>query len=364
MREDLGLQKEASIVSTINALIALRMKAVYDNGTFQSELYFIRLKERIQGLPKLSEKIDPSLNFLVIHRSVVNKTAGMWLRTHCGNKDFQLNNLEICTGLCVRYLQEIPYLENQVHQCSFCKNNKNKVDRFGHHYISGCASDVNSPAGTPLKAQRHAAHDRLRYALYNIAKKSGVFAVQEKTGMFDESNLTPADVYLEHRNGVAINTKTAADLAVVGVLGGSQGGKLFVEGVTDKVKVLNDKEKLHDRRANKVRDGKNNKYQQACLNIGVNFVPFIMSTTGKIHKDGVALLNKLADHASEIRHIDQKTLFRYYKKILSVTLIKEITRCAHVKSVARATRCQNPQYMVSLMRQDNLVTLDEACQYS
>ncbi len=42
------------------------------------------------------------------------------------------------------------------------------------------------------------------------------------------------------------------------------------------------------------------------------FVPFVMYSTGRIHKDAMAFLKKLARHAHDVRNIPEATLLKYY----------------------------------------------------
>lgn len=57
---------------------------------------------------------------------------------------------------------------------------------------------------------------------------------------------------------------------------------------------------------------------------GMTFVPFVIYTTGKIHKKAQRFLEKRAEHAAERRFIAPSVLKNYYTKLLSVALIKRI----------------------------------------
>ncbi len=57
-----------------------------------------------------------------------------------------------------------------------------------------------------------------------------------------------------------------------------------------------------------------------------------MYSTGRIHKHACKFLYQLANHAKDIRNLQEKTLINYYVKLLNFALIKEATHTICVKS--------------------------------
>ena len=105
-----------------------------------------------------------------------------------------------------------------------------------------------------------------------------------------------------------------------------------------KDKILHKDNEIHDVRAVEAKKRKIRDYGELCQNAGIEFVPFVISSTGKIHAEGISFLKKLATHSSEVRKLPFDTLFRYYKKVLSVALIKQVTHTIYIKAIAKASR--------------------------
>ncbi len=85
------------------------------------------------------------------------------------------------------------------------------------------------------------------------------------------------------------------------------------KGFEDKRAIAKEKEKI-------------SKYNLACKQRGVTFVPFVMYSTGKIHKGAMRFLKKLATHATDKLNIPTSTLLNFYIKMINFALIREATR--------------------------------------
>ncbi len=140
------------------------------------------------------------------------------------------------------------------------------------------------------------------------------------------------------------------DLRVTTPFEGTKSGNLSAPNFSGDV-IPND---LHDKRAGLAYKEKLEKYQRACANLGrseLHFLPFIISSTGKIHKEGKKFLKELAAHGSEVRTVPQNTLYNYYLKIISISFIKLITRIIYAKATAISSgNTFNPRKM---LRQGN-----------
>ena len=82
---------------------------------------------------------------------------------------------------------------------------------------------------------------------------------------------------------------------------------------------------------------KEKKYKAICKQRNITFIPFIVYSTGKIHKDGMAFLRSLAKHAQDVRQISQDTLVKYYVKCLNFALIKQVSYSIYAKTVESMT---------------------------
>jgi hypothetical protein len=194
------------------------------------------------------------------------------------------------------------------------------------------------------------------------------YSVREPYHLFNASNERP-DIYVKFGDNVEINKPYAVDLTVVCPFIGSESGRLSVPDkpkdtasvqVHDRFRetLLQANNKIHEKRAEEAKKEKVRKYGDLCKNIGVEFVPFVITSTGKIHSEGISFLKKLASHASEVRNIPFGILFKYYKKILSVSLIKQVTHTIYTKAIARLSR-NNSNNLDDVIRDTNILAAEE-----
>ena len=149
-------------------------------------------------------------------------------------------------------------------------------------------------------------------------------------------------------------SESLVDLAVVSPFEGVSRGRLQVPSSSG-----GNLENLHNKRAVKKVNEKQLKYAHAIQQLDrreVKLVPFVISNTGTIHKDGMSLLKKLADHSSEFRRIPKNTLLNYYLKMISLTYIKSISRTIHTKAIsAFSGNFTNPR---ANLRNGNLIATE------
>jgi hypothetical protein len=91
--------------------------------------------------------------------------------------------------------------------------------------------------------------------------------------------------------------------------------------MTASEKLLQANNKIHNKRAEEAKKEKIRNHGELYKNIGVEFVPFVITSTGKINAEGISFLKKLASLVFEERNIPFGILFKYYKKILFISLI-------------------------------------------
>ncbi len=107
----------------------------------------------------------------------------------------------------------------------------------------------------------------------------------------------------------------AIDLTIVSPFSGVQKGVLSVS----QAEVLNP-----NKRADDAAELKRGKFQALCTARRHEFVPFVIYTTGKLHKDADKFLGMLADYAAERRRIPAGTLLNYYRKLLAICLVNRL----------------------------------------
>ncbi len=223
-----------------------------------------------------------------------------------------------------------PLIPEREH-CPLCGKHDCKIDKTGHHFISGCSREVEGVNGAAMRAQRHANHDHLRQTLYLCCKHAMTYAQEEPAHLFPtaDASLRP-DLLVSFP--IDLENKTfALDVTLVCPFTGAQKGQLALP-LSD-----NQDAKLCDVHARNRAKLKRDKYGQVCKDRGIEFVPFVMYTTGKIHSDAKSFLKKLASHAAEQRKIPEGVLYRYYLKMLSVTLVQRIGYTIRTRAMACTT---------------------------
>lgn len=207
---------------------------------------------------------------------------------------------------------------------SFCSKDRprNTVDKTGHHFINGCVRDSDNSLASSSKprAHFHATHNFLRHTLFNCCKHSFSPAMEEPKHLFigaaDSRKRPDIHVSLSVKSTPFVNF--AVDLTIVSPFVGVQGAQGGLQNPSDN-------QVLHpNKRADDAADKKREKYSDLCSHQALKFVPFVMYTTGKLHKEAEDFLELLAEQAAERRHISANVIKNYYLKLLSVCLVKRI----------------------------------------
>ncbi len=322
----LKLAAVATDEQVVEELERLQRKAKEADTTFQNELYLMKTADREAELELM---FNESRLKMVHYKSLINETAGKWLQVFPRYKDLAISSEDYSIGLCFRYMLDIPVIRDR-ELCPYCRKRDVYIDRKGHHFATGCARDVEGSNGATIKAQRHANHDFLRHSLYNICRHSMSYSVEEPRHLFiDADNRTRPDLLVAFNKNL-VTTNYALDLTIICPFDGA--GKGNLRTTTDDCNA----------RADKAARDKSTKYQQMCQQRQMKFVPFVVYSTGKVHKDGVRFLEGLAAQAEEKRRIPKHILYKYYLKILSVCLVR---RLGHTIS-CRATGSFSRNYRV------------------
>jgi hypothetical protein len=342
LTEYLGLPETTSLLNIVNALVRYRKQAIRDRSTFQSSLYLLlnNKKDKKEELEQLLIDADPTQCRLMSYRNTLNSSAGMWLRTRCQFDKFHMSNNEFCVALCLRYHLKIPLIRNTERQCPCCKGKKKgpnrgeikyKPDAYGHHFASACMNDIQGEDGSKQSAQPHAVHDSVRNQLYQLLVQAlAMDVIQEPESML---RIEGANKQLRPDIGATLLSKDmqhvryAIDVGLTSPFIGSREGKIEVDHHPTKPELT------HNKRAFDRKQSKLDKYQEVCRLKNCVFIPFIMYTTGKIHKNGINLLRTMARNASEHRDIPEQTLFKYYIKVLNFTMIKSVAKVICLKAV-------------------------------
>ncbi len=205
--------------------------------------------------------------------------------------------------------------------------------------------------GKPLKAQRHSNHDFLRTTLYNCCKHAMTRAYEEPAGMFlDAVKKDRPDLSVEFPNAEGRLLRFAVDLTIVCPFEGS--GKGVLEPANVPGTFTGEK---HDYKAYCAANTKKNKYGAHCKASEIILIPFVMYTTGKLHKTAYDWLKQMSRYAGPRRDIPNNTLFRYWLKVLSVQLVKRIGYTIHHRAMAMLSGNMN---LRAAIRNGNAVALE------
>ena len=198
------------------------------------------------------------------------------------------------------------------------------MDSKGFHLIT-CKTDAKTKNGVRQGHQIHAVHDQLCYTLYRITKHANTRSLMEPEGWLykpdtNEHVVPDLQVKLSSTTQYPSTRTFAVDLSLACPFKGSESGNIAIPAEPK------DHEKITDNEIHKLalirKKTKIAKYGPAC-GTHTTFVPFIITTTGKIHSDGYKFLELLADHAAETRNeLDSTPFFHYYLKLMSVELMK------------------------------------------
>ncbi len=314
----LDLPAQSPINQILDALNKLKVKSIKDRCTFQSALYLTKTTKRHAELIDTLKREDPSLLRLASYLNILNESSGMWLRAQCKNEYYRLSNEEFCISLCLRYHLKIPLIHDMAH-CPCCSNAQDqqrqcKPDLYGHHFISACLKDITTAQGYGQAAQPHAIHDAIKLELKLIASHAQSPCILEPQDLLhnpDAATQIRPDMVMDIAASNMTHKKYAIDVSIVCPFDGSKSGKLQITRTDDNMPKYN-------ANAENKASTKNNKYKKLCDDRGIVFIPFIIYSTGKIHNDGLKLLQKLATtpKVSHTRGNDKRNSLRNFDEIL------------------------------------------------
>lgn len=69
---------------------------------------------------------------------------------------------------------------------------------------------------------------------------------------------------------------------------------------------------------------KKQKYSTIADDNDLDFLPFVIESTGKIHPDSLSLLQKLSQASEIFWRIPHKTIYKYWLRLLSITLQRSL----------------------------------------
>ena len=160
-------------------------------------------------------------------------------------------------------------------------------------------------------------HDALVQEINGMLRYAGHRTKTEERNLFvngnpDQKKLSP-DISINNYGNTA---KLLLDITVRSTLINHNNGDL--------VAITNGNIERVGKQALNGANSKNHKYEALSIANGFSFKPFCFETNGFVHEESVNFIKEIAGVCSRVQNIRSDVLFRYFMKILSVTLQKGI----------------------------------------
>ena len=277
--------------------------------TVQGQLVKMLSEKRHQQLMEDLERQD--INHFAWFNSLQNRESGLWLEVLPTAKRLSMGNNTYRTALRYRLFFRAERMIDGL-RCTCAA--RATLDKTGHHLACGCGQD----------GQRCTTHGSVVQELDEILRYSGLWMKREEYNAFrrevPDSNLRP-DISIMNPTG-SDTSQMCLDVSITSTLKGVQNGRL--QGLT-----LADA-KDRGRPARKAYTGKENKYKEVCKANRFSFQPIIFESSGYVHDQTAAFIQKIAQEAENTRKIPHETLYIYFMKRLSfrlqVSLAESITK--------------------------------------
>jgi len=250
----------------------------------------------------LSPEIGPQSISSAAHfnwiTSLQSKEAGLWLTVY-KTKGFKLSNEEFQVALLHRCFGVQPSLMPNL-KCK-CGNGDGHVDNRGHHLITGCSRE----------GVRQATHDSITSQLYNILRMYGIYSRKEvcpfkRTHPKSKKRL---DIVIAEGQ-LGSDKKILLDVTITNPVNSHTRGR----------RVSQNSAAIH------AHTKKLNKYSAYAADENCVVKPMVWESTGSLHPDTIHLLKCVAGVDGSNVCLDSKNLYRYWMRMISVTLQRSIAR--------------------------------------
>jgi hypothetical protein len=231
--------------------------------------------------------------------SLRDSTAGKWLETCPKTDKFNLTNSQFVVSLRYRLMLDQPLI-CEGSKCSCIR--RPLLDTFGHHLATACGKD----------GCRIATHDSIVLVLKEMLGRAGLVTKREEIGCFQEqfpeSNERPDLSVLNFPN----RPKIVLDVQVT--------CPVSLRTNMSRVKAIEP-----GRAAAVSFKAKTKKYSALCAANGLEFLPFIIESTGRLHARAEEFVKKVVDIMSESTGISNSILTSFWMGRLSLCLQQQIS---------------------------------------
>jgi len=304
----------------IEAIQKLRNLKLPFRETLQSYLTNILQNKRIQDMQQNME-----LKELEWWSNQRNDMSGQPLLAFPSMEPYIIRTSEFRTWLLHRYLIPMEFAG----LCCDCSN-KPSLDPYGLHLSCGCNKN---------DARTHL-HDSIVLQLQSLIKYAGYWTTLEEKHMFINDNQNK-----QNRPDITINnpinlnygtsnhpvSKVIIDVSFTCVLDGVKDGK--IKSANTRNNALKQGTKAQIRNKEKLTHYKNliNALPREWNPPKYWIVPFVIQTTGFLHKSSMELLEKMVESATNIQKIPGINMLTYFKRRISCCLAKNLANTINLR---------------------------------
>ena len=201
-------------------------------------------------------------------------------------------------------------------------------DAYGHHLAGGCRTGKD----------RHETHDSLNYLVRGIAQYAGIHTIAEPLHVFanvDEHTGMRPDAIMKNpppllsRNGRDV----LIDVSVTSTFPNTQRGSLPVLGNGARSSSMTLAQAQNRGSSSQVRcNEKNTKYRALSNEAGLEFIPLVFESCGRMHSCVKDFVSNCCKVASENRNIPHKVLTKFWLRNLAFRLQHQLSKSIVKKS--------------------------------
>ncbi len=175
-------------------------------------------------------------------------------------------------------------------------------------------------------------HNAVELELDQILGYCGYFTVREERNLFatlDKRNQRKPDITIKNPEtlylpGEQIGAQVLVDVSITCCMEGAGRGQLIPPTS------LENSKKEKGKAAKKVYNDKVRDYKGLFTRLNLDqfsIVPFVFESTGFLHEKSMDLLETVAQRAEEVKKIPRENMFTFFKKRLSICLMKNVAHC-------------------------------------
>ena len=287
-----------NIANSLPPISLIEISKIYSEGgtrSLQSKLCQLYAENNYDIIKK--KKTDPNDLAFFISISDNSGFCGKWLEIAPKNNVLKIPPNNFVTQLCYRFRLEIPNFVPNI-KCTCTR--QPYLDKYGYHLATAC----------PRSKHRFITHDEMVLLFKEFLNYSGLKTIHEEVGCFHACDL---------------EDDRRPDLSVISFPGVI--GKMIVDfsltcpTPVNSTVVLSLNQALTPDRANdRTYQSKITKYQKVAEQNGLVFLPLIMESTGRPHKETISFFRKIVQFFADKDNYIINRVSHFWMGIISCRL--------------------------------------------